>query len=386
MFGKLISLVYAYQDYDTANAIGSKSYNAIMGELVALETMGGDCKSNSEEDCVDFAAATTATLGVPSPCLSKARSFDDSPRSVSDQQTLRKGDLEEEEELLRALKLSETDVPSSPGNSVLANVNGATMPVSSDESTCSNMDVPADSVHTLERRTVVESESFHQPESSISGNGIVLSNDDNKIKMEAFGSTAGEEASSPLKADGSMKLDQPSKMESVAHNISKDLVEKKSVQKLVQIEETILFSPGKDTATVVETQVEISQGGKEVENEPTSTNVHEPVDNLNRCSTTEVLCLSVHNGDSDSSSGRIQLSDVPENFTSSVDGSEPIYEGEECILDSGTAMYEDREPVYEGEVILAEQADKSTLDACNVWSKDEITQQQGKCWPVAKMF
>ncbi|KAH9777611.1 MINDY DUB domain-containing protein [Citrus sinensis] len=366
------------QDYDTANAIGSKSYNAIMGELVALETMGGDCKSNSEEDCVDFAAATTATLGVPSPCLSKARSFDDSPRSVSDQQTLRKGDLEEEEELLRALKLSETDVPSSPGNSVLANVNGATMPVSSDESTCSNMDVPADSVHTLERRTVVESESFHQPESSISGNGIVLSNDDNKIKMEAFGSTAGEEASSSLKADGSMKLDQRSKMESVAHNISKDLVEKKSVQKLVQIEETILFSPGKDTATVVETQVEISQGGKEVENEPTSTNVHEPVDNLSRCSTTEVSCLSVHNGDSDSSSGRVQLSDVPENFTSSVDGSEPIYEGEECILDSGTAMYEDREPVYEGEVILAEQADKSTLDACNVWSKDEITQQQGE--------
>ncbi|GAY43376.1 hypothetical protein CUMW_073990 [Citrus unshiu] len=366
------------QDYDTANAIGSKSYNAIMGELVALETMGGDCKSNSEEDCVDFAAATTATLGVPSPCLSKARSFDDSPRSVSDQQTLRKGDLEEEEELLRALKLSETDVPSSPGHSVLANVNGATMPVSSDESTCSNMDVPADSVHTLERRTVVESESFHQPESSISGNGIVLSNDDNKIKMEAFGSTAGEEASSSLKADGSMKLDQPSKMESVAHNISKDLVEKKSVQKLVQIEETILFSPGKDTATVVETQVEISQGGKEVENEPTSTNVHEPVDNLSRCSTTEVSCLSVHNGDSDSSSGRVQLSDVPENFTSSVDGSEPIYEGEECILDSGTAMYEDREPVYEGEVILAEQADKSTLDACNVWSKDEITQQQGE--------
>ncbi|GAY43374.1 hypothetical protein CUMW_073990 [Citrus unshiu] len=350
------------QDYDTANAIGSKSYNAIMGELVALETMGGDCKSNSEEDCVDFAAATTATLGVPSPCLSKARSFDDSPRSVSDQQTLRKGDLEEEEELLRALKLSETDVPSSPGHSVLANVNGATMPVSSDESTCSNMDVPADSVHTLERRTVVESESFHQPESSIS----------------AFGSTAGEEASSSLKADGSMKLDQPSKMESVAHNISKDLVEKKSVQKLVQIEETILFSPGKDTATVVETQVEISQGGKEVENEPTSTNVHEPVDNLSRCSTTEVSCLSVHNGDSDSSSGRVQLSDVPENFTSSVDGSEPIYEGEECILDSGTAMYEDREPVYEGEVILAEQADKSTLDACNVWSKDEITQQQGE--------
>lgn len=386
MFGKLITLVYTYQDYDTANAIGSKSYNAIMGELVALETMGGDCTSNSEEDCVDFAAATTATLGVPSPCLSKARSFDDSPSSVSDQQTLRKGDLEEEEELLRALKLSETEVPSSLGNSVLANVNGVTMPVNSDESAYSNMDVSADTVHTLERHNVVESQSFYQPEPSISDNGIVLSNDDNNRNMDAFERIAVEEASSSLKADGSMKLDQPSKMESVEHNISNHLVEKKSVERLVQVEETISFPPGKDTAIVVETQVDISQGGKEVVNKPTSTDVREPADNLSRCSTTEVSCLSVHNGDSDSSSGRIQLSDVPENFTSSVDGSEPIYEGEECILDSGTAMYEDREPVYEGEVILAEQADKSTSDACNVWSKDGITQQQGKCCPVAKMF
>jgi len=33
--------------------------------------------------------------------------------------------------------------------------------------------------------------------------------------------------------------------------------------------------------------------------------------------------------------------------------------------------------VYEGEMILAKQADKSTIDAGNAWSKDEITPQQG---------
>ncbi|KAI3804532.1 hypothetical protein L1987_26145 [Smallanthus sonchifolius] len=43
------------QDSDTANAIGSKSYNTLMGELVALETQNMESvfKKNSEEDCVN---------------------------------------------------------------------------------------------------------------------------------------------------------------------------------------------------------------------------------------------------------------------------------------------------------------------------------------------
>jgi hypothetical protein len=68
----------------------------------------------------------------------------------------------------------------------------------------------------------------------------------------------------------------------------------------------------------------------------------------------------------------MQNVDAPDTFTSSVDGSEPIYEGEECILDTGTSNYEEREPMYEGEVVLAEQADRT------VRSKDEITPQQGE--------
>lgn len=100
---------FAYlQDVEAANAIGSKSYNALMGELVALETHNVEARGdqNSEEDDVDFAAATTAALGVPSPCLSKTRSFEDSPPAAQELRRMRKGDLEEETELLQALKLS----------------------------------------------------------------------------------------------------------------------------------------------------------------------------------------------------------------------------------------------------------------------------------------
>ena len=48
------------------------------------------------------------------------------------------------------------------------------------------------------------------------------------------------------------------------------------------------------------------------------------------------------------------------------------------MLDTRTGNFEDRQVVYEGEVVLAEQPDKSTLDAPNLRTKDELTPQQGK--------
>uniref|UniRef100_M4EKV2 MINDY deubiquitinase domain-containing protein n=1 Tax=Brassica campestris TaxID=3711 RepID=M4EKV2_BRACM len=103
------------QDVETADAIGSKSYNALMGELVALETQNVE-DENPGEDSVDFVAATTAALGVPSPCLSKTSSFQDSPPAAVELRKLRKGDLEEETELLQALQLSQGNDP--PPNTV----------------------------------------------------------------------------------------------------------------------------------------------------------------------------------------------------------------------------------------------------------------------------
>nr|GMD97687.1 ubiquitin carboxyl-terminal hydrolase MINDY-2 [Ipomoea batatas] len=112
------------KDHDTAKAIGSKTYNTLMGELVALETrdMGSEHKKSAENDGVDFVAATTAALGVPSPTLSGGKSFNDSSVSISDKHKARKGDIEEEEELQRALELSMAEGPISSGDDLLTNV------------------------------------------------------------------------------------------------------------------------------------------------------------------------------------------------------------------------------------------------------------------------
>ncbi|KAG8659308.1 ubiquitin carboxyl-terminal hydrolase MINDY-1 isoform X1 [Manihot esculenta] len=369
------------QDYDTANAIGAKSYNALMGQLVALETRKMECesKNNPEEDSVDFAAATTATLGVPSPCLSKARSFDDSPRSVPDHQILRKGDLEEEAELLRVLKLSEYEFPTSMGDALVADVSEGVLPTGSDEHTCAKGALPGNSVDMSEGHVGIDN-----------GHGI-LSNDQNdliyprilpgemacaapKIDQRYPSETLPRELlCSSSKADQINPADQSTNKESRGPGSSNALIENCSVETSVQISGAPSLSGGKNIVSIDEECMDISRRGEVVENQSASiTDVHEPADVSDGHDRAEVSGLSTPNLDSDSSSGRIQNVDVPEAFTSSIDGSEPIYEGEECILDAGTAVFEDREPMYEGEVILAEQADKT------VSSNDEITPQEGE--------
>ncbi|XWS61853.1 hypothetical protein CRYUN_Cryun07bG0160800 [Craigia yunnanensis] len=361
------------QDYETASSIGSKSYNAIMEELVALETRNMEVsRKNNSEDCVDFAAATTATLGVPSPSLSKTRSFDDSPRFVSDQQILRKGDLEEEAELLRVLKLSEAELPTSVCD-----------PGSLDERSCSKNLVFVDSVDTLRGDEGVEHQNLQRHKPSFLDNCTSLSNDSGS--KTCFETLTREK--SP-KTDG-INQDQLFYVESREITLSNDVVEKSNVEtmvvkgsgaeELLQIEGVVPGSLIKDTAYIDGKNTEISQGGEKFEIQFTSaTDAHDIPDNVNGCDTREVSSVSLQNASSDSSSGGIHHADVPEAFTSSLDGSEPIYEGEECILDSVTTTNEDREPIYEGEVILAKQADKRAVEDCNVWSKDEITPQQGE--------
>nr|XP_048319866.1 ubiquitin carboxyl-terminal hydrolase MINDY-1 isoform X6 [Ziziphus jujuba var. spinosa] len=299
------------QDFDTANAIGSKSYNALMGDLVALETrnMDREHKNNNEEDCVDFAAATTAALGVPSPCLSKARSFDDSPDSTSDDQKLRKGDIEEEAELLRALKLSQAEIPSSVGDPLASNINEGPVSVNLDESTHPKEVHPPGSLKTSDKHAV-EDNNFYQTDLCIS--------DDSSASMNEV------------------------------RTLCTDVVEKSSIDTTVQIENAVSLSTERDTLSVDENK---------------------------GYDTKEVSLVSAKNDDLDSSSSQMQPIDACETLTSSVDDSEPIYEGEECIIDSGTTVFEDREPVYEGEMVLAKQTDKSTLDAR---SKDVITQREGE--------
>jgi hypothetical protein len=93
---------------------------------------------------------------------------------------------------------------------------------------------------------------------------------------------------------------------------------------------------------------------------------------------TGVSCLSASHTNSDSSSIRFHQTDASGAFSSTVDGSEPRYEGEECVLDTRTGNFGDRGPVYKGEVVLQEQADKSTLAAVDLRAKEEITPEQGQ--------
>ncbi|KAL7123162.1 hypothetical protein ACP275_01G088000 [Erythranthe tilingii] len=89
------------QHNETYAAISSKSYNIRTSELVSLETKS-EQKKKLEDDNVDFAAATITSAPVlVSPSPSKGHSFDDSRHRA------RKGDIEEEAELLKALQLSE---------------------------------------------------------------------------------------------------------------------------------------------------------------------------------------------------------------------------------------------------------------------------------------
>lgn len=363
--------MHVSQDYETANAIGSKSYNALMEELVALETRNErEYENGPEEDCVDFAAATTATLGVPSPCLSKARSFDDSPCLDSDQQNARKGDLEEEAELLRALKLSEAELPPFD-DPVVADVNKGVVSFSSDESTELQKIGPVGSVDRLEKH-IFENNTFHKPDLSVSDDCNASRNGSDD--MMCFRSTPEQALNSLSKANEGNSFDPLAYVEPERHTAVVDVDEKSSVDTLVQVESSVSLSSIRNTD---ENHVDPSRSSEKCDNLSNSIiDVHEPADKKIECYTTESSSLLAPNADlrSDSSSDRMQQIDASDVLTSSVDGSEPIYEGEECILDSGTTVFEDREPIYEGEVVLANQSDKSTLDS---GPKDEITPQAG---------
>ncbi|KAG8476786.1 hypothetical protein CXB51_030150 [Gossypium anomalum] len=344
------------QDYETASAVGSKSYNAIMEELVALEARNMEvfCKSNSG-DCVDFAAATTATLGVPSPCLLKTKSFDGSPHSLSGQKILRKGDLDEEAELLRVLKLSEAE-----------SQNSVSDPGSSHERSCSKNLV---SVDTLEGEKGVENPNLQRTEPSLSDNCTSLSND-----------SGNKTCSETLKREESQKTDginqhQSSYVKFGEINLSNDAAENKGngAEELLPVEGALPVYLAKDIASINGNNTEILQGVQKIEIQTDSTtDTHDIPDDVNRCLIIKVSSVPLQNAGSDSSSGRIHHANVPQ--------SEPIYEGEECIADSATTAttYENPEPMYEGEAILAKQVDQRAVDDCNVRSKDEITPQQGE--------
>lgn len=365
------------QDHNTATAIGSKSYNTLMGELVSLETRNIEVqpKINTEEDCVDFVAATTAALGVPSPSLSKARSFDDSPQSVSDHMP-RKGDLEEEAELLRAMKLSEAVSQDSVSDPIVDHVNGHELDtsLSLDENMSNIQAITVDSGDNVGKNIGKENSDFCEAKTSIPDGCTASSKDNNEHTSE---STLGEAANLSLKTDaisGFQKSVYLVPEESIERN---EVVEKDSLDALVPTESLATPFPEKHPVSVFESCADATGGDAIVHSQSPLTTVDDEVANESQgLDATGISCLSASHKNSDSGA-RLQT-DASGALPSTIDGNEPIYEGEECVLDTRPGKFEDREPVYEGEMVLAEQADNSTLASLDQRSKDEITPEQGE--------
>lgn len=363
------------QDTATASAIGSKSYNTLVGDLVAFEASKPDGEETNavEEDSVDFAAATTATLGVPSPCLSRGRSFDDSPIQISDEQGSSKGDREEAEELMRALNLSKTEMSTPVTLSVSTDANSSHMLEGNSQTGCFASEIHLDASDT---QIGVESEES-RPADLVSPQRISASIGFNGDGLDSNVSST-ENVVMSTNTNGIIKVDDP---------VSEDSAESMICSSSMDYGRTNLLRPNQGPsfqsadgespygfdafkALSITSKEEPSQ--KSSGDLVTSQLPSKPVDNPMGSDSAVYSVQAVQYADFHSSNGTKELCVVG---SSSLDDSEPIYEGEECILDSGLPRYEDREPVYEGEVVLAEQADKTKGEACvNLQEKVDLQQ------------
>ncbi|XP_017233921.2 uncharacterized protein LOC108207969 [Daucus carota subsp. sativus] len=360
------------QDRDTYNAIGSKSYNAIMGDLVALETetVGDEYKTKPEEDFVDFVAATTATLGMPSPSLSRGLSFNDSTLSVSKHNKARKGDLEEEAELLRAMKISEAEALAStkavsPDSSDEQNVS-----TNLNESTHSTRSESVGPVETTEGDVGVEVQTSCQQEPSMSSCSKDLENINyDQMIPERHNCLTSEYQqeipNSKLTCEDTGECSE-----------KKDVVVKTSSDFLDLQEAAVSDSRKPDPLSTSASSVEYSEGTNQAQDQSVlKLNMKE--EDEESAPETSHVAFSAIGAELETSGDSTRYRDVLEAVTPSGEAIEPIYAGEECILEPGTT-YEDREPVYEGEVVLAEQVDKNRKDASDVTYKTEISPQQGE--------
>lgn len=318
-----------------------------MGELVALETQNMDTenKKSSEDDDVDFAAATTAALGVPSPCLSRGRSFEDSPVSITDNHTARKGDIEEEAELLRALQLSETSLVETDGLNSLGEIANLKCPE------------PMVPTKTSEGNDIETTQPVLQHEALIPTE-VLVSNDRDPNSSQIVSGAA---------INSSLKIDQETPSQELGN------------AKLLAENESVPLESGQVSSSACENHEHLSGGTNGIQGAHTiagNGNASEP--KQVGCDAFDSPSSSIPSAVSGSSGGRRHDTDEPETFNSSIDDDEPIYEGEDRILESATTSYQSREPMYEGEVVLAEQVNGGSTDVPETIVNDEITQREGE--------
>nr|GEU95095.1 ubiquitin carboxyl-terminal hydrolase MINDY-1 [Tanacetum cinerariifolium] len=387
------------QDSDTASAIWCKSYNTLMGELVALDTEIWESDlMNCNNDCVDFAAATTASL----------------------EKKVGRGDLEEEEELLRALKQSETEIsppidvsylkqqePAIPmevhtgaendesyrqkslivDDNETLNDNGddlTTFETDSRQNAC-----PSSQCENDMRREQIEAVSEKHPGKDefekASVDALVKSEkameDSDMLNaipppVNTTFETASRQNACPSSQCENDKRREQIEAVSEKHE-GKDEFEKASIDALVKSEKAMEDSDTLNAIPPVNTTVHNS-GDEKIQDqsaESNDLNIVRTVDSVGE--TSDISCQSASPIE-ELESFKDLVQHINESCsTSSADGSEPIYEGEEYVQERITTNYDDQEPMYEGEVVLAEQVAKVSSNADETKGKGGITPRQG---------
>ncbi|PWZ23396.1 Ubiquitin carboxyl-terminal hydrolase MINDY-1 [Zea mays] len=343
------------QDTETATAIGSKSYNALASGLAEFKS-GKPTEENKyvEEETVDFAAATTAALKIPSPSVSRGRSFDE--HTLSNSSTVphkRRGDLEEEEELMRVLNLSKAK--------------SGDVEVSFDTShshSSSNIETP-------------QNESFQSEALEL----VVAT------KKEEYGNHATSDHVSMLSVtnvaiNGSEVVPE----ESQENLISKEPEDNgiKNLDIPIQFSETTPYPSHESFASsdhqpAIPTLVE---DDKETCKEQFDVQIHGQSNDTDvACDSSVTTCEAVPDHATTELDVKSDSLDNSQSLPSSIQECEPIYQGEEHILGTTNMVYENQEPVYEGEVVLAEQADK--IGESSSSGDDKATEHQ---WELIDNF
>lgn len=378
-----IGLVHGWifdpQDKETARVIGSHSYNTLMEKLVALDASKTQelPPRVADEDSIDFAAATTATLGVPSPSLSRGKSFEDSPVSTPSDCRGRRGDEQEVEELMKALDLSKVDL-----------VDGAPPDIDSSLSAISYQNPnserpPCQSLPELSENNIEDADhANHMDEASKLDGDIVAAI--SKSRVASF-SCLNQLNILPGNVPGETPIEELLVGRTEGENESSVKDKDKVAAENAVLDAQFLFPQSSNVSPELYTDPCTAEEASKSQQVVARSSCQETSTSIVHCGQVEGRGEQEYTVYTNAfSCGVVPLSDnkgepieSSEDVSSSLEGSEPIYEGEECILDPAPLMYESREPLYEGEMVLAEQADKGTvLQGIGLGSRDEISLQE----------
>ncbi|KAK8951755.1 hypothetical protein KSP39_PZI004409 [Platanthera zijinensis] len=345
------------QDSETSAAIGSKSYNALAGELVAFEAGKSVTKNEKvrHTDSVDFVAATTAALGMPSPSISKSISFDYPHESLLVGERKGKGDIEEEAMVMLALNLSKAGPPSTVNDTIAVDP-------------CSPAGTTAFGVSALEISTCSS-----MPHNMFDSKNFDHSNKIVPQESDAFSDCKDAEVTS---VDDRNNMDRGFSVDSTHSSISGVLTNNTNQDLIILSAESDASDgssaykmgacPSGDHLSYLPTSSEVSLTSK------LQKKTDEDVTNFVAADLSD---SAVQHQDFQSQLERNKHLDVSE-IVSSLSINEPLYEGEEHILDSSVPAYEDREAVYEGEMLLAEQASNAGEASSSIPSNDQVTERQ----------